>query len=231
VKGPNGLLDLWRYELLPIPEMQRRGVANPRLLQESTSDTAWGQPACMIGTRPTDITKPGADIFLSSPHYSLCDAANELQFPDGARVNEPHSTFTTSTDVDPVSGFTLQGTQRVGIYVRMEGSDWFPTIPRRNATGQYYHQISWQFLQATAPRETESGLNDGYNQVRAIQADLPPSLFSVGAILVIVGLLFLAVALTYPKKSDVGDSQWQDEHIDDSSPQYEGSNPMASKAP
>ncbi len=230
VKGPHGLLDLWRYELLSTAEMRARGVSDPKAVQESTSDNAWGQPVCMIGTRPTDITKPGADVFVSSPHYALCDTENDLQYPDGARVDAPRSTFTTTSDVDPVSGITLAGTQRVGIYVRMSGSDWYPTIPRRSGTKDYYHQLSWQLLKAEAPKEAETNLNDGYNQVRTVQTDLPPGLFAGGALLIIIGLLFLAVAFTYPKK-DVGTEQWQDEHIDDSSPQIEGSNPMASKDP
>jgi len=230
VKGPNGILDLWRYELLSLPNMAAKGVTDPKLVQPSTSDSAWGQPACMIGTRPTDITKPGADVFLSSPHYALCDTANDLTYPDGARVDAPASEFTTVTDVDPVSGFTLLGVQRVGIYVRMSGSDWFPNIPRRVGTKDYYHQLSWQYLRAAAPRDTENDLSNGYDQVRTIQGDLPPGLFSGGALLIIIGLVFLAVAGTYPKK-EVGTEQWQNEQIDDSSPQIEGSNPMASKDP
>merc|ERR1712167_195415 len=79
--------------------------------------------------------------------------------------------------VDPVSGITLAGTQRVGIYVRMSGSDWYPTIPRKSGTKDYYHQLSWQLLKAEAPKEAETNLNDGYNQVRTVQTDLPPGLF------------------------------------------------------
>ena len=225
VKGPNGKLDLWRYRLLNRDQLLAAGIptADAYVVQPTAVDQAYGQPDCLVANKPLlpsadGSGPPSVDIFLSAPHFALCNTS-DYRGPTGVSTLPYEGNFDTFLDIDPVSGFTLNARRRLGAYVQMRSSPWYPGLPTTQAGVHYYQPLFWTDEGASADQDQESALANGYQAAREARQGLPPSLFGGGAVLLLIGLLVLFAAATYPKKSAVaGGSGSGKDMVDDSNP-------------
>lgn len=177
VEGPNGHIEkLYRYEFQSAETANERvGINLPPFDRYAADDVATA-PGCMMTMRqhpeftmanmmtPHEMNRLMMfDIYATVPHLGMCPPEVHQESATGMSFDPAvHGSY---VDLEPTSGFALNGAKRLGFFVRYGPSPYYPRLAETAPNSKYYTPWMWAEETGSASDAQESELAGGYAMV------------------------------------------------------------------
>jgi hypothetical protein len=147
VEGPNGhVKNVYRFSVTGSgeePAFDRYAAddaANtPPCMMTLRQDMSWAQQQ-MMDPIERNYLMP-FDVFVTVPHLGICPQEIQELGPEGLSFDPAkHDSY---VDLEPTSGLALNGAQRMGRFVRVKATPWYPNMASTSSSGFYYVPWFW----------------------------------------------------------------------------------------